>query len=132
MARRGQPDKIPALEWIVGGLGLVIALFILGALGWQAVADRDDSVPQLAVRIDSVATSGPNQIATVTVINASGRTAATVQVEGMVGKGTPDEQVSSATIDYVPGHGEASAALIFAADPPRGPITARVTGYEHP
>ena len=133
MVRRGgKGEQTPALEWLAAGLGALIALVILGTIGWQALAGRDDPVPLLAAQIESVTTAGQDRVATVTVTNASGRTAASVHVEGVAGKGTSDEQVSSATIDYVPGHGEASAALIFAAGTARKPITARVTGYEHP
>lgn len=129
---KAKPDKVPTLEWIVGGLGLAIILFILGVIGWQAVTGQDDPVPLLSARIASVSTAGTDQVATVTVTNASSRTAASVHVEGIVGKGSPDEQISSATIDYVAGHGEASAALIFSAGSSAGPPSVRVTGYEHP
>lgn len=127
MARRGDKSQaIPALEWAAAGLGALIALVILGTIGWQALAGRDDPVPLLAVRVESVTVAGRDHVATVNVTNASGRTAAAVHVEGKIG-----EQTSSAVIDYVPGNGEAKAALIF-ADPAPGPIAARVTGYEHP
>jgi len=127
MARRGgKRQETPAPEWVAAGLGALIALVILGTIGWQALAGRDDPVPLLAARIESVTTAGQDRVATVTVTNASGRTAAAVHVEGEIG-----EQTSSAVIDYVPGHGEATAALVF-TDPTPGPIAVRVTGYEHP
>lgn len=127
MARRGgKTQATPALEWIAAGFGALVAIVILGTIGWQALDGRDDPVPLLAVRIESVTTAGQDHVATVAVSNASSRTAAAVHVEGKVG-----EETSSAVIDYVPGHGEAKAALIF-ADPSPGPIAVRVTGYEHP
>jgi len=133
MARRADKTQgTPALEWIAALLGALIAIVIFGTIGWQALAGRDDPVPLLAVRVEAVAMSGQDRVATVTVANASGRTAGGVQIEGVVGKGSPDEQVSSATIDYVPGHGEATAALVFSVTSPPGPIVVRVTGYEHP
>ena len=126
MAGRGKAQRTPALEWIAAGLGALVALVILGTIGWQALAGRDDPVPSLAARVESVTRAGHGQVATVTVTNSSGRTAASVHVEGTAG-----DETSSATIDYVPGHGEATAALIF-SDPAPGPIAVRVTGYEHP
>jgi len=127
MARRsGKTQDTPALEWIAAALGALIALVMLGTIGWQALAGADDPVPLLAARVESVTKAGQGQVATVAVTNASGRTAAAVQVEGKAG-----EETSSATIDYVPGHGEAKAALVFTDSAP-GPIAVRVTGYEHP
>lgn len=128
----GKRGSTPALEWISAGLGLVIALFVLGMIGWQAMIERDEPVPLLGVRIVAVTGAGKGQVATVAVTNTSGRTAASVQVEGVIGKDTPDEQTSTAMIDYVAGHSQASAGLIFAAPPGSGPISVRVTGYEHP
>jgi len=127
MARpKREAQKTPALEWVAAGLGALIAIVMLGSIGWQALAGRNDPVPLLSARVESVTVAGQERVATVVVTNASGRTAAAVQVEGENG-----DETSGASIDYVPGHGEAKAALIF-ADPARGPIAVRVTGYEHP
>jgi len=125
-------DPIPALEWIAAGLGLLIALFILGTIGWQAVAGQDDPVPLLTARVMSVTPAAQSHVVTIEVTNASGRTAATVQVEGVLGKGEADEETSSASIDYVPGHSEAEGALVFSADPRGRSLDLRITGYEHP
>lgn len=127
MARRGgKALGTPALEWLAAALGALIALVMLGTIGWQALAGRDDPVPLLAARVESVTRAGQGRIATVAVTNASGRTAASVQVEGKAA-----DETSGATIDYVPGNGEAKAALVFTGPAP-GPIAVRVTGYEHP
>lgn len=127
MARRGgKGQDTPALEWAAAALGALIALVILGTIGWQALTGRDDPVPLLAARIESVTAAVQGQVATVAVTNASGRTAASVHVEGEAG-----DETSSAVIDYVPGNGEAKAALIFTDSAP-GPIAVRITGYEHP
>lgn len=128
MARRGKSvTAVPALEWIAAGIGALVALVILGTIGWQALTSGDDPVPLLSASIESVTPAGAGHVVTVRVTNASGRTAAAVQVEGEI-----DGQTSSATIDYVPGHGEASAGLIVAADPRRRLLVLRVTGFEHP
>ena len=134
MARRGakQRDQVPALEWVAAASGAITALFILGAIGWQAISGRDDPVPLLEARVKSVTQAGRSHVVTINVTNASGRTVATVHVEGVLGKGQPDEETSSATIDYVPGHSEASGALVFTADPRGRPLDLRITGYEHP
>lgn len=125
-------DRIPPLEWIVAGIGAIIVLFILGAIGWQAISGQDDPVPLLEVRAVSITPAGRSHVVTIEVANASGRTAAAVQIEGVLGKDLPDEQTSNATIDYVAGHGTASGALVFSADPRGRPLDLRVTGYEHP
>lgn len=125
--RGGKAPATPVLEWIAAGLGAIIAAIILVTIGWQAIAGGDDPVPLLSARAESVTPAGSVHVVTVRVTNASSRTAASVHLEGAI-----DGEVSSATLDYVPGHGEASAGLLVAADPRATPLTVRVTGYEHP
>ncbi len=128
MARKGNAAAtVPALEWIAAGIGALVALVVLGTIGWQAVTARNDQVPLLSASVESVTPAGDNHVVTVRVTNSSSRTAASVHVEGEI-----NGQTSSATVDYVPGHGEASAGLIVAADPRASPLELRVTGYEHP
>ena len=128
MARRSKSvTAVPALEWVAAGIGAVVALIILGTIGWKALTGGDDPVPLLSASVESITPAGTLHVVTVRVTNASSRTAAAVHVEGEIGG-----QTSSATIDYVPGHGEASAGLIVAADPRRRPLVLRVTGFEHP
>lgn len=126
-SRRGKGQDTPALEWVAAGIGVLIAAVMLGTIGWQALSGQDDPVPLLAATVDAVTAAGGGHVVTVRVTNASSRTAASVHVEGEI-----DGQVSSATVDYVPGHGEASAGLLVAADPRTSPLKLRVTGYEHP
>ena len=131
-AKSRDTAPIPALEWIAAGLGLLVALFIVGTIGWQAVVGQDDPVPLLTARVMTVTPAVQSHVVTLKVTNASGRTAATVQIEGVLDKGSPAEETSSATIDYVPGHSEAEGALVFSADPRGRPLDLRITGYEHP
>lgn len=128
MARRASTtDKTPMLEWVAAAFGALVALAILGTIGWQAVTASYDRVPLLSARIKSVMPAGDGHVVTIEVTNASSRTAASVEVEGEI-----DGETSSVTIDYVPGHGEASAGLIVGANPRTQPLKLRVTGYEHP
>lgn len=128
MARRGKTsEKTPALEWIAAGFGALVALVILGTIGWQALTAHNDPVPLLSASVEAITPAGDGHVVTVRVTNASSRTAASVHIEGEI-----EGEVSSATVDYVPGHGEASAGLLVAADPRTTALKLRVTGYEHP
>lgn len=125
--RAATADRTPLLEWIAAAVGALAALVILGTIGWQALTASDDPVPLLSASVESITPGAGGHVVTIRVANASSRTAASVEVEGEI-----DGETSSVTVDYVPGHGEASAGLIVAADPRRQPLALRVTGYEHP
>ena len=127
MARRpSRHDPIPALEWVAAAIGLLVALAMLWVLASEMRKGGTDDVPYLTVRIESVARVPGGHVARIVIANASGQTAAAVQVEGKAG-----DETASAIIDYVPGHSEARGGLMFKGDP-RGGVELAVLGYELP
>ena len=119
-------DPIPALEWITAALGLIVFLGLLAVLVRAALAGGDDDVPLLSAGIEAVTAVPNGHVVRFVVANASGQTAAAVQVEGTLG-----EETASATLDYVPGRSEAKGGLMFKADPVAG-VEVSVLGYELP
>ncbi|MNE75356.1 hypothetical protein D3C80_1715070 [compost metagenome] len=62
----------------------------------------------------------------VKVLNNGDMTAAAVEIEGEA-----DGEKSGATLDYVPGHGEKRATLVFSSEEkPRARV--RITGWSDP
>lgn len=131
-SKKARSDGTPALEWVSAAAGLLIALAMVGTILAEGVRGTDDPVPLLAVTAQSVTPAAQNHVVTVRVTNESGRTAAAVQIEGVLKRGAEEVESSIATIDYVPGHSEAMGGLVFTADPRAHQLELRVTGYEHP
>ena len=107
--KKAKRDGIPALEWIAAAVGLIIAVAMIGAIVAEGISATDDPVPLLSVTAEAVTPAAQNHVVTVRLTNHSGRTAASVQVEGVLKRGADEVETSSATIDYVPGHSEAMA-----------------------
>lgn len=127
MARStSRKDPIPALEWIAAALGLLVFLGLMTVLIREAATSGSDDVPVLLARVEAVTPVAGGHVARVVVANASGQTAAAVQVQGKLG-----EEFAQATFDYVPGHSTARGGLMFKGDPRSG-IQLAVTGYELP
>lgn len=125
MARKHNP--VPALEWGAAGFGLLLLLALLAIIGRGALAADQDDVPLLVATVERVVTTPGGHVVEVVVANRSSVTAASVQVEGVVGGET-----STATIDYVPARSRATGGLLFTRDPRAGGLQLRVTGYELP
>jgi len=119
-------DPIPALEWATAALGLILFLGLLGVLVSEALSSADDDVPRLSARIEGVTAVPGGHAVRFIVVNASGQTAAAVQIGGKLG-----EETASATLDYVPGRSEARGGLMFKGDPATG-VEIAVLGYELP
>ncbi len=126
-ARKKSPaaQAAPArLEWIMGGLGLLLVLAVLVLTAIEASGPRDPA--RLEARLGEVRTAGAVWLAEVEVRNLGDETAAGVEVEGRLG-----EQTAGATLDYVPAHGRETVTLAFDADP-RGAVALSVPGWSEP
>lgn len=123
---RSKQDPIPALEWLAAAIGALTIMAIVGVLLAEARQGGGGDVPRLEARLEAVTPVRGGHVARFVVANASGQTAAAVQVEGRLGAET-----ASATLDYVPGHSEARGGLMFKGDPSQG-VDLAVLGYELP
>ena len=128
MAKSAKSEPIPLLEWVAAALGLAIAIALMGIIAREAIASGDGSgVPILAAQVESIEATAGGHVVRITITNDSGKTAARVDLEGKAG-----DETSVASVDYVPGHSQASAGLVFKQDPRRGGMTVRVTGFQLP
>ncbi|HYC74861.1 hypothetical protein [Brevundimonas sp.] len=124
-SRKPAPDpKPPLLEWIMGGLGLLLTLTVLVIILREAMAPGGPPViePQLhAVH------GGPGAWrAEIAVRNTGAATAAAVEIEGVLG-----DETATATLDYLPGEGRETVTLGFEADPRAG-LQLRARGWTEP
>lgn len=121
-ARKSQP--IPAAEWVVAALGLILTLALLGFLLRSAV-NGPRRPPDITVALDSVVHLDAGWLAFVTAANAGDATAADVTLEGAIDGGS---QRSSVVVDYLPPRSSRSAVLMFSSDPTAG-LTVRASGF---
>lgn len=126
-----QARKSPAIEWVAGGLGLLITLALIGFVGWQAFQGSGEP-PQPEVRITSVVGQGDTYLVKILAENHSSQTVAELSVEGTLTAPQGEPEKSSTTFSYVPGNSEAKGGLLFASDPAAGELQVRVTGYRLP
>ena len=126
------PPAASALEWTMALLGALIALALLGFIGWEALSGANDGPAILAVRAERIVPAQGGFVTEVKVENLSDSTAAAVQIEGVLKQGEAVVETSRATIDYVPGRGSRRAGLAFTRDPSGHRLEVRATGYQEP
>ena len=119
----GTADR-PVLQWLMAAVGGGVTLAVIGVVLWEAL--QPASPPTLYARIVETRSNGSGYLAEVEIVNAGADTAAAVDLRGRLGESPP----STATVDYVPGHGRATAWLRFDRDP-RG-ATVEVLGWSEP
>lgn len=121
----------PAVEWIAGGIGLLITLGLIGFIGWQALQDPPGT-PQIEIRVTSIAPQGDSHLVEITAFNRGNSTVAGLVVEGTLTlPGRPSEK-SSTTFDYVPAHSQRRGGLYFRGNPREGDLEIHAKGYQRP
>lgn len=127
-----KPAQTPALEWTAAGIGLVFLITLLSVIGADAITGGSHEPPAITIKIGNVKRAGNTYVAPFEAVNASGGTAAALQIEGKLIDGGIEVETSLATIDYVSAHGSAEGGLIFSRDPKGLKIVAKPVGYQTP
>jgi uncharacterized protein (TIGR02588 family) len=93
-----QPTRISVWEWVAAAvataivISMVVTLFLAGR--------REQTPPQFAVTIESVAASGPDFLVQFSIRNDGHKTAAHLIVEGQLEGGQAPPETSSVTFDF--------------------------------
>ena len=115
----------PALQWLAAAVGLGVTLASAGIILAEAMGPVRPAV--LTARVDQAHRTPAGWVFDVTVENAGSETAAGVEIVGVVGSET-----ASATLDYVPGDGEAEASLAFSDKTGGARPSLSVAGWARP
>jgi len=127
MARAKSPQirkGISRLQALCAALGLMITLGAVVVLVRSVLLDQ--SPPDLTVQAEAFRRIESGWAVDVKVMNRGDQTAAAVEIEGEAAGGRV-----GATLDYVPGHGEKAAVLVFASDERPQPLL-RIRGWSSP
>ncbi len=120
------------LEWFAGGVGLLLALVLIGTIGYQAVRGDSSSPPQLEFDVSSVGPSGNYYLVEVEARNRTEATAQQVNVEVTLTREGQEVQTAQLTFDYVPGGSKVKGGVYFSKDPGTGKLSVRPLGYSQP
>jgi uncharacterized protein (TIGR02588 family) len=126
------PRRAVILEWIAGGIGLLLTLALVGFIGWEAFTRTEPVPPQVEVRMEAIQPVGQGYVVEIVAQNATGETAQAVEIEGTLMQGGREVEKSTVTLDYVPGASSAHAGLYFTRDPAAGQLQLRALGYARP
>ena len=125
MPKKAAPQtRPPVLEWIMGGLGLLLTLAVLAIILREGLSAGGP--PVIEPRLEAVHGGPGAWRAEVEVRNTGRATAAAVEIEGVLG-----DETAAATLDYVPAGGKETVTLGFQADPRAG-LELHARGWTEP
>lgn len=121
----------PLWEKLVGALGLVLLCCGFIYLTWAEVS-ADESPLHIVFAIDKITEINTHYLVTVDVENTSHKSAAALQVEGvLVAKGL-EVETSSAQVDFLPSSSMRTINFFFKKDPRSGTLEFRASSYQEP
>ena len=125
--RREAAADTPALEWLAASIGLALIFLVGIVIGREAATAEAAQPPSIEVRMLRVTQVPTGFVVAFEAVNHSQATAAAVSIEGKAG-----DETSTATLDYVAGHGSTEGGLFFTQDPRKGPLELRALGFQTP
>lgn len=120
-------ERTSFFEWTVAAVGLILVLFTLGFVTYEAFYSKD-TPPNLVVKSTSTKKLTEGYLIEFTVKNTGERTAANVIIEGKLSNG----ETKTITMDYVAAKSEQSGGLFFKADPRANNLEINTIGYVNP
>lgn len=131
-ASPAQKPGAPLLEWIAGGTGLLFLGLLLSVIGYDALAGPSQEPPAIELKQGAVTRVSNGYVVAFEAMNRGDGTAAALEIEAELMEGATVVETSSASIDYVPGHGAAEGGFFFSQDPRRLTLKMRPLGFQTP
>lgn len=128
---RRKTDSRHRFEWIVAALGAAIVAGSLAILAYTALTE-EETPPSISFGVPAVRPVAAGFLVEVMLRNDGTRTAAKLQIEGLLVEGEKIIETSQATFDYVGARSERRGGLFFANDPGKFQLQLRARGYELP
>ena len=121
---RSVRGELSWLQCVCAVIGLIVTAGAIAVLARSAFVDQRP--PDLTIMSQALRPVAAGWALEVRVVNNGDMTAAAVEIESEA-----DGVTSGATLDYIPGHGEKRATLVFAsAERPRARV--RISGWADP
>jgi uncharacterized protein (TIGR02588 family) len=124
-------ERTSLIEWIVAAVGLILVLFSIGYLTYEAITARD-SPPNLLVKVISIKHLSNGYLVEFKVKNEGENPAANVVIEGKLSSGEKDIETKTTTINYVASMSERDGGLFYTEDPEQNKLEIKAIGYENP
>ena len=125
-------ETIPLIEWIVGGLGLLLLISVISLLIYEGLTEKT-TPPDIVLHATTIQAQSQGHVIEVQVHNLGGKPAAKVLVSGelQTPQGNTVEQAQT-EIDFLPAGSHKNAGLFFTRDPNQHQVKLRPLGYEEP
>lgn len=129
--KKSHAAEIPGVEWVFGGVGLLIVALAISVLLYEALAG-DRSPPDVKLTVRAIEPIRNGFLVKVRAENEGGEPAARVAVKAELMQGAEVAEESETQFEYLPPHSFRDAGVFFTRDPREGQVRLKASGYEEP
>lgn len=131
MSTKSKATEIPVAEWMVAAVGALCVLVSLVFVTWEALS-RGDAPPKVVLAVKSITPGAETYVVEFEARNDGDHTAANLQIEGVLFRGTDTLEKRNATMDYLPPASRRRGGIFFRHDPRGLRVLLTPVGYQNP
>lgn len=128
---RRQRDATPLLEWLLGGVGVVLFIGAIAFLLYEGTRGHDEP-GAVEIRIDEVMEVDDAFLVRYRAHNRGTLNLVDVHVSARVLDGETELERREARIDFLPGESSRKGGFYLREDPRRYRLDIQVSGYQEP
>jgi uncharacterized protein (TIGR02588 family) len=121
----------PLLEWVLGGIGVVLVIACVGFLVYQGM-NGDERPGKIVATVTDIVSAEDEHIVMFELRNGGSQTLSNVRVTGRLTEGDEELERAQTIIDYLPGHSRQGGGFYFKNDPRAHLVEIRAEGYQEP
>jgi uncharacterized protein (TIGR02588 family) len=125
------PRLIPAVEWLVAGIGALLVAATIGYLALHALG-RDRTPPDLRLTAEPALTQDSGWLVRFRAQNRGAQPASEVLIEGVLAGPDGPVETAETTLDYLAPDSERAGGLWFSRDPSGLELQLHAKGYAAP
>jgi uncharacterized protein (TIGR02588 family) len=129
--KRTGTDAIPASEWIVSGIGLILVLGSLGFLVYKGIAVEQQPPLFVAQWLETVELED-DYLVKFQVFNRGGESVSSLTVLAEMHSAGGKAIERQVNIDYLPAHSSRQIAMLFPTPPDQSSLLISFGGYQVP
>ena len=123
--------KTPILEWILGGLGVVLLVACVAVLLYEGL-NGEESPGAITTEVKGIVSTNGTHIVTFELKNAGTQTLSNVQVTARLVDDEREIERAQTVIDYLPGRSRQEGGFYFRNDPRAHTLEIAPEGYQKP
>jgi uncharacterized protein (TIGR02588 family) len=128
---RAKDVRTPLIEWILGGIGIVLLGTCIAFLVYEGVNDGEEP-GEITTSVVETVSAGDRHVVTFRIHNSGSQTLSNLQVSARLLDGDREVERATTTLDYLPGGSTKEGGFYFNRDPRELRLEIRPEGYQKP